>query len=101
MRIVHSDSSLPHVERGAAVKVEVDGKLIEAFSGETIATVLFSNGIRTFRHTRKNRKPRSIYCGMGVCYDCLVTVDGVHNVRACVTAVKDGMRIETAAEMTL
>ena len=101
MRIVHSDSNLPLVERGKLLDVQVDGKRVEAFSGETIAAVFFSNGIRIFRYTRKNKKPRGIYCGMGVCYDCLVTVDGIHNVRACVTSVKDGMRIETTAEMAL
>jgi predicted molibdopterin-dependent oxidoreductase YjgC len=101
MRIVHSDNTLPSVERGELLNVQVDGKRVEAFSGETIAAMLYANGIRIFRHTRKSKKPRGIYCGMGVCYDCLVTVDGVHNVRACVTPVKDGMRIETTAEITL
>jgi len=101
MRIVHSDNKLPLIERGESLNVQVDGKPVEAYSGEMIAAVLFANGIRTFRHTRKDKKPRGIFCGMGVCYECLVTVDGVHNVRACVTAVKDGMHIETAAEMAL
>ncbi len=101
MRIVHSERDLPLVRRGKAVRVEVDDKAVEAFEGETIAAVLIANGVRAFRYTRKGHNPRSIYCGMGVCYDCLVTVDGVHHVRACVTPVTDGMRIETRAEVTL
>ena len=101
MRIVHSERDLPLVERGKPVDVEVDGKQVEAFEGETIAAVLMAKGIRRFRRTRKGNKPRGMYCGMGVCFDCLVTVDGVHNVRACVTPVKNGMRIDTEVEITI
>lgn len=101
MRIIHAEKDLPLVERGKAVDVQVDGRQVEAFEGETIAAVLLANGIRRFRRTRQGNKPRGIYCGMGVCFDCLVTVDGVHNVRACVTPIKNGMRIDTEAEITL
>jgi NADH dehydrogenase/NADH:ubiquinone oxidoreductase subunit G len=101
MRIDQSSSLLPEVKRGKAIQVIVDGSPVEANEGETIATVLLSAGIQTFRFTHKNKAPRGIYCGMGICYECLVTVDGIHAVRACVTPVVDGMRIETCKELVL
>lgn len=101
MRIHKNSPLLPNVQRGKAIKVTVDGAPVEAFEGETIATVLLSAGIQTFRFTHKNKSPRGIYCGMGICYECLVTVNDIHAVRACVTMVEDGMRIETCKELVL
>lgn len=60
-----------------------------------MAAVLLAQGIRTLRHTPKNGRPRGIFCGMGICYDCLVTVNGERNVRACLTPVSPGMAVET------
>jgi aerobic-type carbon monoxide dehydrogenase small subunit (CoxS/CutS family) len=74
--------------------VEVDGEPVPAFAGESVATVLLALGRRTFRHN-EHGAPRGLYCGMGVCFDCLVTVDGVENVRACMTPVVEGMVIAT------
>lgn len=99
MRIIDSDLNLPLVRRGRKIVVQINGQPITAFEGETVAAVLLSNGIRTFRHTPKSGEPRGIFCGMGICYDCLVTVDGLSNVRACVTTVADGMTIETGVEV--
>jgi predicted molibdopterin-dependent oxidoreductase YjgC len=75
--------------------VRVDGELIQAFAGETVATVLLALGRRTFRRTEQTHAPRGLFCGMGVCFDCLVTVDSQPNVRACMTPVRPGMVIET------
>lgn len=83
------------VRQGESVLIWINGKAVQAFKGEMVSTALMSNGIRQFRHTRKPHAPRGLYCGMGICFDCLVTVDGVLNVRACMTPVKAGMRIET------
>lgn len=77
------------------IEIYVDGKPYTALAGEMIAAALLANGIKTFRFTRRNHKPRGIYCGIGRCTDCIMTVDGVPNVRTCVTAVQEGMRIET------
>ncbi len=95
MRIVKADRALPEVKRGAPVKIWVDGKQAEAFLGETVATALMAMGIRQFRKTRHKGQPRGVFCGMGICYECLVTIDGVENVRACQTTVQDGMEILT------
>jgi predicted molibdopterin-dependent oxidoreductase YjgC len=80
------------------LRVKVDGESVSAFAGESVATVLLASGCRTFRHSDRNHAPRGLFCGMGVCFDCLVTIDGVENVRACMTPVEDGMTIETGGQ---
>lgn len=101
MRIETSSPSLPLVTRGKQIQISVDGKPVTAYEGETVAAVLIANDIAAFRLTRQQRRPRGLYCGMGVCYECLVRVDGVDNVRACMTAVADGMVVETCKEVEL
>ncbi len=90
-----SGQSSTDIEREPPITVHVDGRPVAAFAGETVAAVLLDEGIRVFRHTPKRGEPRGIYCGMGICYECLVTVDGVPDVRACVTTVAPGMAIAT------
>ncbi len=97
MRVTQSDPELPLAQRGEPITVQVDGHAVSAYSGETVAALLLAEGIRTFRHTPKNGQPRSIFCGIGICYDCLVTIDGVPNLRACMTTLVPGMAIETRA----
>jgi D-hydroxyproline dehydrogenase subunit gamma len=75
--------------------VKVDGEPVPAFAGELVATVLLALGRQTFRRTDRSGAPRGLFCGMGVCFDCLVTIDGIENVRACMTPVREGMEIET------
>lgn len=98
MRVTRSDAKLPAVERGRPLTVLVNGEPTTAFDGETISTVLLVEGRLGFRRTAQTGEYRGLFCGMGICYDCVVTVDGVHNVRACVTPVRDGMSIQVAAE---
>ncbi|MBI1734605.1 MAG: (2Fe-2S)-binding protein [Candidatus Rokubacteria bacterium] len=81
--------------RGARVGLVVDGRPVEAYAGESVAAALLAAGLRTFRTTDRDVAPRSYYCGMGVCHDCLVAVDGVPYVRACLTPVREGMRVES------
>lgn len=71
-----------------------NGKPIEAVEGEPIAAALMNAGIRVFRTTAKRHEPRGIFCAIGRCTDCMMIVDGIPNTRTCVTAVKDGMRVE-------
>jgi len=86
---------LGRLEGKKEVKIIVDGKAIKAFEGEPIAAALLAAGIKTFRLTNKKREPRGYFCGRGLCTDCVMIVDGIPNVRTCITPVKDGMRIET------
>lgn len=85
---------LPRPASVTPLTITVDGETVQAYPGETVATVLLALGRRAFRRTAHGA-PRGLFCGMGVCYDCLVTVDGQPDVRACVTTVQPGMAIET------
>ncbi len=71
-----------------------DGNPVVASQGQSLASALTGSGIRTFRKTSGNQ-PRGLFCGMGVCQDCLVTVDGVPNQRACMTKVGEGIEVAT------
>ncbi len=64
-----------------------------AYEGETVAAVLIAEEGLATRQTASGAA-RGIYCGMGVCFECLVVVDGVPNTRACMTFVADRMRVE-------
>jgi predicted molibdopterin-dependent oxidoreductase YjgC len=77
------------------VTITVDGKNIEAFEDESIASALAASGIRVHRTTAKYGEPRGVFCNIGRCTDCVMKVDGRPNVRTCVTRVRDGMRVES------
>ncbi len=78
--------------RGQPLRIEVDGEPVQAFEGETIATALLASGRLVFRHT-PDGNPRGLYCGMGICFDCVVEVDGESSVRSCITLVRPGMKV--------
>ena len=80
-------------EVGKLVFISVDGKEIQAVEGEPIAAALLAQGMKVFRKTPRFGEPRGIFCGIGRCTDCIMTVDGIPNVRTCVTPVKAGMII--------
>lgn len=80
---------------GPVVTLTVDGQPLEARAGDTVAAALVAAGRLGFRTTRRGQAPRGVFCGMGICFDCVVTVDGVAGVRACVTPVAPGMAVET------
>ncbi len=79
----------------ASVRVAFDGRPLAARAGEPIAAVLLAAGVRVFRTMPGAGEARGGYCLVGRCADCLMTVDGELNVRACLTPVRDGMRIVT------
>jgi predicted molibdopterin-dependent oxidoreductase YjgC len=81
--------------RGEPLPVTIDGQPVEAYAGETVAAVLMVSGHFAFQQHETTGLPASLFCGMGVCFNCLVTIDGVPNLRACVTPVTAGMIIET------
>jgi len=82
-------------ERGRTLTMLVDGGELTAHEGESIAAALLAAGRRLTRWTARTGEPRGYFCGMGVCQDCLMTVDGLPNVRACMTPVREGLRVET------
>ena len=83
-----------NVHRGREISILLDGETIKAFEGESVAAVMMVNGNVAMRTTTEGQ-PRGVFCGMGVCFDCLVVVDDVPNTRACMTWVKEGMNVTT------
>jgi aerobic-type carbon monoxide dehydrogenase small subunit (CoxS/CutS family) len=75
-------------------EIEVDGKTILAYRGQTIAEALLANGVRTLRMTKKHA-PRGVYCGMGICYECRMIVNGMPNVRTCMTPATPDCKVIT------
>lgn len=72
--------------------ITVDGAAHDAYEGETVATAVMALGDLALRRT-EDGSARGYFCGMGVCFDCVMTVDGVPNTRTCVTWVREGMAI--------
>jgi predicted molibdopterin-dependent oxidoreductase YjgC len=72
-----------------------DGQDMCARAGDTVAAALLAARKRSLRVTSRRGEPRGLFCGMGVCFDCLVEVDGRPNVRACRTEVISGMQVTT------
>ncbi|MFA6504990.1 MAG: (2Fe-2S)-binding protein [Treponemataceae bacterium] len=81
---------LPKAEE---VTIYFEGKAVTAREGEPIMSALIAAGVGVFRYTKKG-SPRRMFCGIGRCTDCVMTVDGVPGVRTCVTEVRDGMAVE-------
>lgn len=70
-----------------------EGETLSARPGQSLAAALTDAGQRVFRYTAKG-SPRGVFCGMGVCQDCLLTVDGQPNQRACMTLARNGARVQ-------
>jgi len=77
------------------VTIIVDGEPVEAQEGEPIAAALAAVSKRVLRYTSKRGEPRGFFCALGRCSDCLMTVNGVPQVRTCITPVEEGMRVDT------
>ena len=76
------------------VTMDDQGQPGPAKEGEPIAAALLAAGIRAFRKTVHRHEPRGVFCSIGRCTDCMMIVNGLPNVRTCVTPVEDGMRLE-------
>lgn len=72
-----------------------DGRELPVRPGQSVAAVLLAAGIRSWRTTRFGGRPRGLFCGIGACFDCLVTVNGVPSVRACLAAARPGDVVTT------
>ena len=81
--------------RGDLVSFTFDGRSLTARKGDTVAAALLAAGVSRFRTTPVSGAERGPYCMMGVCFECLVTIDGRGNRQACLIPVEEGMRVET------
>ena len=75
------------------MSIEFEGKNVEIQPGDSLASALYRDGVRVFSRSFKYHRPRGLYCMSGDCPNCLVTVDGEVNIRACMCEAKDGMKV--------
>lgn len=92
-----------NVERGKPLSISLDGVMVSAYAGETLATVLLAAGVTTFNRTRGG-KPRGPYCNMGTCFECQVKVAAAGSTtyrwqRACMCPAEAGMSVVTGARL--
>lgn len=83
------------VERGSRFEIVVDGRAVWAYDGETVAAALVASGLRTVRTTAVTAEPRGFFCGMGACFECVMIVDGIPNIRTCQIRARPGLRVES------
>lgn len=81
-------------DRRKEIHFYYNGKKIRAYEGETIASALHAEGIKVLSESIKLKRPRGFFCGIGKCSSCLMKVNGIPNVRTCITLVKEGMVVE-------
>jgi hypothetical protein len=77
------------------VDIVVDGHAVAAVEGQSLAGALHQAGVTVLGRNPVTGEPRSAFCGMGVCFECELTVDGVPGIRACMTHVRAGLRVDT------
>ena len=93
LRLVGHPELDASLETRRTVTISVDGKPLGVLEGESLAAALWANGFISLRHNPNTGSNRGLYCGIGHCYECRVTVDGVQDVRSCLIPVREGMRV--------
>jgi NADPH-dependent 2,4-dienoyl-CoA reductase/sulfur reductase-like enzyme len=78
-------------------EISFDGRPVPVAAGQTVAAALWDAGIRSWRRTRTTGAPRGLFCGIGACFDCLATIDGRLDQRACLVAARAGMVVGTGS----
>ena len=82
---------------GPLLSFSFEGAPLTARAGDTVAAALLAAGVGRFRDTPASGAPRAPWCMMGVCFDCLVEIDGLASRQACNTLVAEGMRVRRQA----
>ncbi|MEU5000466.1 (2Fe-2S)-binding protein [Streptomyces sp. NPDC021622] len=75
--------------------ITFDGRAVTALPGQSVAAALWGAGILAWRTTRNGGRPRGAFCGIGQCYDCLATINGEPNRRACLVPARPGDAVTT------
>jgi hypothetical protein len=73
-----------------SAQFEFDGRAVAFTEGQTVGAALIAAGVRSWRTTRREGRPRGVFCGIGVCFDCLVVIDDVPGQRACLAPAAAG-----------
>ena len=84
-------------EKGKEITFYFNGIEMKGYEGESIASALLANGVKIFSHSIKYNHPRGFFCGIGKCSSCLMTVNGIPNIRTCITPLQEGMIVESDA----
>lgn len=85
------------ISRRSPFTFRFEGREVTAHPGETIAGALLAEGTRQLRTTRVEGRPRGLFCAIGTCFDCLVSVDGGRPVRACLTPASPAAEVIAGA----
>ncbi|MFF8845000.1 (2Fe-2S)-binding protein [Streptomyces sp. NPDC015127] len=93
--MARTPAELVGAQPGPPFEITLDGRPLPALSGQSVAAALWSAGILAWRTTRVGGRPRGAFCGIGQCYDCLATVNGTPNRRACLVPARPGDEITT------
>ena len=80
------------------VEIFINGKAYAAREGQTVLAALTAFGYKALRKSRKTGEPRGPLCGMGVCYECSLTINNRPNQRACMIEVQDRMEVTTGGD---
>ncbi|HLR32396.1 MAG TPA: (2Fe-2S)-binding protein [Fodinibius sp.] len=94
-RRIQQHPVLGNLESRKELSFTFDGNVYKGYEGDTIASALLAHGIRQLRVHEKSGNPRGIYCNIGHCFECRVTVDGKTGVRACMTEIREDMVVES------
>jgi predicted molibdopterin-dependent oxidoreductase YjgC len=84
-----------NIRRTPKVQIKVNGHEIDAYRGETVLAALVASGYKKLKKSHVTGELRGPLCGMGVCYECQVMIDGIPNLRSCMIEVEDKMEIRT------
>jgi predicted molibdopterin-dependent oxidoreductase YjgC len=94
-RLLPASSDPIRPAAGASLAISLDGAPVTGVAGQTIAGVVLASGRLAWRRTSVDGRPRGLFCGIGVCFDCIVTVNGERDVRACQRRAADGDVVES------
>ena len=87
--------ALPGAAQVATVQIFFNDQPLKVPSGTNLAAALMLHGVQRFRSSPVSGVPRAPYCMMGVCFECLVEIDGVPSRQSCLVTVRDGMRVKS------
>lgn len=83
-----------NIQRKEKLTLIVNGKEIEAYRGESLLAALMAAGYKNLKKSPVRGEPRGALCGMGVCFECLVSINGIPNLRSCLVEVEDNLEIK-------
>ena len=95
MERIENHPILGETPKRKTVTFSYNGKILEGYEGEQIATALKAAGVMAHRYTAKTHEPRGVFCAIGRCTDCVMIVDGKPNIRTCITPLEAGMVVQT------